>query len=595
MDQKKEKKQNKKIIRKIIRYIGSYNYILAISLFLGLISTIINVYIPRLLAKIINAFSDGVIEVMNGQDININYSYIVKIVIIMLIMCIFGNLIQYFQNILMANISIKLTYKLREEMDKKISKLPISYFDKVSNGDVLSKLTNDVDTMTSMLTYVVTSTFTSIITIIGIIVIMYYVNWICATVVLTVVITSFFVMKLVVKRTQNFFKSQQNLIGEVNGYIDEIYSQHNIVRAFNNEKDSIKTFNDINEKLYLSSWKASFFSALLTPIMFFLGHINYMIVISLACVLTVKGMIRIGDISSFISYVKSLNQPVQQLANITSVFQSIVAAAERIFDFLEEPEEDEGKTEINLANNIKGDIRFENVSFGYKEDERVIKNISFSVKAGQKAAFVGATGSGKTTVIKLLMKFYDINDGKIYIDGIDINKISKHDLRDMFSMVLQDSWMFSGSIFDNIRYGNLEATDEKVKLAAKSTYVDHFIKTLPQGYETILNDEATNISQGEKQLITIARAMVTNPQVLILDEATSSVDIKTERYIQKAMDNLMEGRTSFIIAHRLSTIRNADIIFFMSGGEILESGSHDELMKKNGYYANMYNSQYQTR
>lgn len=594
MDQKKEKKQNKKIIRKIIRYIGSYNYILAISLFLGLISTIINVYIPRLLAKIINAFSDGVIEVMNGQDININYYYIVKIVIIMLIMCIFGNLIQYFQNILMANISIKLTYKLREEMDKKISKLPISYFDKVSNGDVLSKLTNDVDTMTSMLTYVVTSTFTSIITIIGIIVIMYYVNWICATVVLTVVITSFFVMKLVVKRTQNFFKSQQNLIGEVNGYIDEIYSQHNIVRAFNNEKDSIKTFNDINEKLYLSSWKASFFSALLTPIMFFLGHINYMIVISLACVLTVKGMIRIGDISSFISYVKSLNQPVQQLANITSVFQSIVAAAERIFDFLEEPEEDEGKTEINLANNIKGDIRFENVSFGYKEDERVIKNISFSVKAGQKAAFVGATGSGKTTVIKLLMKFYDINDGKIYIDGIDINKISKHDLRNIFSMVLQDAWMFSGSIFDNIRYGNLEATDEEVKLAAKSTYVDHFIKTLPQGYETILNDEATNISQGEKQLITIARAMVTNPQVLILDEATSSVDIKTERYIQKAMDNLMEGRTSFIIAHRLSTIRNADIIFFMSGGEILESGSHDELMKKNGYYANMYNSQYQT-
>ena len=423
---------------------------------------------------------------------------------------------------------------------------------------------------------------------------MYTINWICATVAFLVVPATYFSIQFIVKHSQKFFKGQQKSLGSVNGYIEEVFLQHNIVKYFNAEEKSKKQFEKINNELYEYSWKSSFFSCLSMPIVFCLTDVSYLLVVATASILTLYGAITVGDIQSFISYVKNLKHPLSQISNVTFIIQRIVASSERVFEFLDAEEENQDeKINNQMPKEVKGNITFKNVCFGYNAGQNIVKNISFSVKAGQKVAFVGATGSGKTTIVKLLMRFYEINSGNIYIDDVYISVVAKSDLRSVFSMVLQDSWLYSGSVADNIRYSKLNATDEEVKEVAKMAYVDHFIKTLPQGYKTPIEDGAVNISQGEKQLLTIARAMLADPQILILDEATSSVDIKTEGLIQKAMDNLMKDRTSLIIAHRLSTVRNADVIFVIDEGKIVEFGSHDALMGINGLYAGMYNSQFQ--
>lgn len=581
--------KNKNIIYKLIKYISIYKLKIILALIFGLLSVFINIISPRLLALIINEFH----KITNNNFEFNNIKYIINITILLIILYLISNIFLYLQNYLMSKISVDLTYELRKQMNHKLNKLPVSYFDKISNGDILSRFVNDVDMMTSTLSHVVIQFFSSVITIIGTIIMMFIVNWICAIVILIIILLEYIIMNFIVKKSQKFFIAQQDLIGNLNTNIEEVYSQHSIVKVFNKEKQSVSLFKDINLRLYKSSWKASFFSSILTPIVFFLGNISLMLVIAISCILTVNGSMSVGDVLSFVSYVKNFNQPALQMSNIISVFQRILAAANRVFDFLEEPEEPEENNIIKLPENIKGNIRFENVCFGYKKDEEIIKNISFEIKAGQKVAFVGATGSGKTTIMKLLMRFYEINKGNIYIDGVNISGLSKKDLRNIFSVVLQDAWIFSGTIAENIKYGNLKVSDDGIKKISKAVHLDYYINNLPDKYNMLLSSDIDNISQGEKQLMMIARAMASNKKILILDEATSSVDIKTEQKIQKAMERLMKDRTSFIIAHRLSTIRNADIIFVMSDGKIIESGSHDELLKKSGYYANIYNSQYQ--
>ncbi|MBP0979887.1 MAG: ABC transporter ATP-binding protein [Oscillospiraceae bacterium] len=583
-------KTDKAVVYKLIKYISIYKFKIILALLFGLFSVVINIATPKFLALIIDEFYRALVD---GSGANlINIKYIINIIILIIVLYLVGNVILYFQGYLMSKVSVELTYKIRKEMNQKLNKLPVSYFDKVSNGDILSRFINDVEAMTSTLSRVLVQFFSSIITILGTLIAMFLISWRCATIVLVIILLDYIAMNFIVKRSQKFFKAQQNLIGDLNSCVEEFFSQHSIVKAFNAEKKSIELFEDINSRLYKSSWRASFFSTILTPIVFFLGNINCMLVISISCILTIRGSMSIGNVSAFINYVKNLNQPVLQMSNITSVFQKILAATQRVFDFLETKEEQQEKNIIKLPKEINGNIRFENVCFGYEKNKDIIKNISFEVKAGQKVAFVGATGSGKTTIIKLLMRFYEVNKGCIYLDEIDISRLSKDNLRQFFSMVLQDSWIFSGSIAENIRYGNSSASDEEIKKAAQLAYVDHYIQTFPDGYNTVLLNDGENVSQGEKQLLMIARAMITDPKILILDEATSSVDTKTERKIQRALDNLMKDRTSFIIAHRLSTIKNADIIFVMDDGQILESGSHEELLKKSGIYATLYNSQY---
>ena len=594
MKNKDKNKNTKEIFIKLIKYISIYRTRLILALIIGLVAISLNVIAPRLMARVIDEFYRAVVDSLGSTQINLNLQYVINTILTMMLLYLTGGVLMYMQGLIMADISVNLVYKLRKEMVQKISKLPISYFDKASKGDILSRLTNDVYMMTSMLSHAVTQTITAIIMVTGTIIMMYTINWICATVAFFVVPATYFSIQFVVKHTQKFFKGQQKSLGDVNGYIEEVFSQNSIVKYFNAEEQSEKNFEKINDELYKYSWKSSFFSCLSLPIVFCLTDVNYLLVVATASVLTLYGAITVGDIQSFVSYVKNLKNPLSQISNITFVVQRIVASSERVFEFLDaEEEHQDEKINNKMPKTIKGDITFKNVCFGYNTKENIIKNISFSVKAGQKAAFVGATGSGKTTIVKLLMRFYEINSGNIYIDDVDISSVAKSDLRSVFSMVLQDSWLYSGSVADNIRYSKLNATAEEVEKVAKMAYVDNFIKTLPQGYKTPIEDGAVNISQGEKQLLTIARAMLANPQILILDEATSSVDIKTEGLIQKAMDNLMKERTSFIIAHRLSTIRNADIIFVIDDGKIVESGSHDDLMKINGLYSGMYNSQFQ--
>ncbi len=577
---------------KIIKYISVYKYTLFFAILLGLFSIVITVSSPRLLAKIIDEFYRAITASMGTSGVNINLAYIKKIALLLILLYLLGSTLLYIQNYLISVISVKLTYKLKKEIVEKINRLPISYFDKVQNGDIMSRLTNDASTMTSMLSHTITNVFHSIVTIVGVIFMMYVINWVCATVAVIIVPIVYFSTRLIIKKSQRFFDLQQKLIGDINSHIEESYSQHNIIKAFNQEKQTIKNFDNINSKLYSAAWKSHFFSSLLTPIIFFLNKVNYLLVILVSSILTVKGQITIGDISSFIAYVKNLNEPLMKMAHITSELQKITAAAQRVFEFLEEEEEKPETNTMKPPKQIKGNIRFENVSFGYSKNEPVIKNVSFSIKAGQKAAFVGATGSGKSTIIKLLMRFYEIDSGNIYIDNVDIKNWSKKDLRSFFSIVLQDPWLYSGSIADNIKYSKSDATQQDIENAAKLAFVDSYINTLPHEYDTFLDSESNNISQGQKQLLTIARAIIADNLILILDEATSSVDIKTEQLIQKAIDNLMFKKTSVIIAHRLNTIKNADVIFVMSDGRIVESGSHEELIEKDGFYADMYFSFY---
>ena len=576
--------------KKLISYISNYKINLAIVFIFAVLSTIFSIIGPKLLGKTITELSQGFIRKITNTG-EIDFNKITKMLLILLALYIISALFTFIQGFIMTKVSQKITYNLRKEISEKIKKLPMSYFDKKTNGETLSLITNDVDTLSQNMDQSITQLITNTITVIGILIMMLSINPLMTLIALAIIPISLLLIGTIVKFSQKHFKNQQNYIAEINGTIEEMYSGQNIITAFNAEKHMLKKFNKQNEKLYESAWKSGFLSGLMHPIMVFIGNIGYVLISIIGGYFTIKGKIEIGDIQSFITYTKNFTHPITQLAQISNMLQTMMAAAERIFEFLEEKEEKPTKEQIQLEN-IKGDIEFKNVKFGYDENI-IIKNFNAKIKAGQKIAIVGPTGAGKTTIIKLLMRFYNINDGEILLDGKNINKIDKDEYRHLFGMVLQDTWVFSGTIMENIRYGKLDATDDEVKEAAISAHAHHFIKTLPDGYNMILNEETNNISGGQKQLLTIARAILANPKILILDEATSSVDTRTEILIQKAMDELMKGRTSFIIAHRLSTIKNADMILVMKDGDIIETGNHEELLNKNGFYANLYNSQFE--
>ena len=537
-----------------------------------------------------------VLDKVQGMDLSVkpsmNFDAIGDKIVLLVGIYFASAVFSYIVEWIMSGITQKVTYKLRKEIFAKISKLPLRYFDTNSYGDVLSRMTNDVDTISQTLSRGIVQVITSVTMIIGILIMMFSINSVLTIIALVILPVSALLVSLVVKRSQKLFVAQQEYLGEINGHIEEMYGGHVIVKAFNGEERAIKKFETINEKLYESSWKSQFFAGLLMPIMNVISNGGYVAIAVLGGKFAIEGKINIGDIQAFMQYMNQFTQPITQTANISNIFQSMAASAERVFEFLNEAEEKESAKEFKEIKNVKGNIKFENVKFGYNHDRVIIKGFSADIKAGQKIAIVGPTGAGKTTMVNLLMRFYDIDSGSIKIDGVDIKDMRREDVRKLFGMVLQDTWLFNGTIKENIAYAKPDATEDEIIEAAKSAYADHFIRTLPEGYDTVINEEADNISQGEKQLLTIARAMLANPPMLILDEATSSVDTRTELLIQKAMDKLTKGRTTFVIAHRLSTIKNADLILVMNYGNIVEKGKHQQLLEKNGFYASLYNSQF---
>ena len=546
------------------------------------------------MGKATTALFEGLISKVTGQSgSGIDFGYIGQIVIVLLVLYIISTVFSLIQGFAMSGIAQKVSYKMRKEISEKINRMPLKYFDTKTHGEVLSRVTNDVDTVSQTLNQSMSQIITSATTLIGVLIMMFSINWVMTLVALLIIPVSLGLISVVVKKSQRYFKSQQEYLGHVNGQVEEVYSGHNIVKAFNSEEREINKFNDLNDTLYKSAWKSQFLSGLMQPIMMFVGNLGYVLVSIIGGFLAIKGSIEVGDIQAFIQYVRSFTQPIAQTAQIANVLQSTAAAAERVFEFLDEEEEVKDVENPISTKEIIGEVEFNHVHFGYNPEKTIINDFTAKVKPGQRVAIVGPTGAGKTTMVKLLMRFYEVNEGNITIDGHNIKDFSRSDLRKMFGMVLQDTWLFNGSIMDNLRYGRLDATDEEVKRAAKAAHVDSFIKTLPDGYNMELNEEASNVSQGQKQLITIARAILADPKILILDEATSSVDTRTELLIQKAMDKLMEGRTSFIIAHRLSTIRDADLILVMKDGDIIEQGNHHELLEKGGFYASLYNSQFE--
>jgi ATP-binding cassette subfamily B multidrug efflux pump len=500
--------------------------------------------------------------------------------------------LSYIQGFIMTKVSTQISYGMRRDISQKINRMPLAYFDRVPNGEVLSRITNDVDTVTQTLNQSMTQIVTSVTQFIGVLVMMLTISPLMTLVALCILPLSLIIVSNVVKRSQPFFQKQQAYLGHANGHVEEMYGGHLVVTAFNGEEKSIKTFNEINDNLYNSAWKSQFLSGMMMPLMNFVGNLGYVGICILGGFLSLNGTITVGDIQAFIQYVRSFTQPIQQIANISNVLQQTAAAAERVFEFLDETEETPDPEQPLSPDLIQGEVAFAHVHFGYTPEKTIINDFSAIIQPGQKVAIVGPTGAGKTTMVKLLMRFYDVSEGAILLDGYDVRQFARNDLRDMFGMVLQDTWLYNGTILENIRYGRLAASDEDVLAAAKAAQVDHFVRTLPQGYDTVLNEEASNISQGQKQLLTIARTIVSEPKILIFDEATSSVDTRTEIAIQKAMDHLMEGRTSFIIAHRLSTIRDADLILVMKDGDIVETGKHEELLAKGGFYAELYQSQF---
>ncbi len=579
-------------LRKLLAYLGQYRISLIFVIAFSVISTVFAIVGPKILGNATTKIFEGIMGVVTGTGSGIDFDYVASIIITLVVLYVISATFSYIQGFIMTNISMKVTYNLRREISEKINKLPLKYFDKTSHGEVLSRVTNDIDVLNQTLTQSVTQIISSITMLVGILIMMFTISWEMTLVALCILPVSFLLIRLLVKRSQKHFAAQQEYLGHINGHVEEMYGGHIIMKAFNREKESMKKFTEYNNTLYTSAYKSQFFSGIMMPLMGFVSNVGYVGVCILGGYLAVNGTIAIGDIQAFIQYVRQFTQPITQIANISTILQSTMAAAERVFEFLEEEEESPDATTPVPLEGLEGNVTFQNVHFGYSDDKIIIHDFSADIKQGQKIAIVGPTGAGKTTMVKLLMRFYDVNSGAILLDGHDIRDFARNDLRGMFGMVLQDAWLSNGTIRENIRYGRLNATDEEVYKAAKAAQVDHFVRTLPGGYDMELNEEANNVSQGEKQLLTIARAILADPKVLILDEATSSVDTRTEVLIQKAMDNLMKNRTSFIIAHRLSTIRNADMIIVMNDGDIVEQGTHKELLAAGGFYANLYNSQF---
>lgn len=584
-------KDFKGTLKKVIQYIGGYKIAVIAVMICAALSALFSIVGPKILGKATTELSSGLMKKIAGTG-SMDFGYIGKILIIVLalygVSCIFA----FVQGFTMSTITQKICYKLRKEIVEKINRMPMKYFESKTNGEVLSRITNDVDTFGNGFNQSVTQLITSVTTMIGVLVMMLTISPLMTLITLLIVPLSLFFIGFVMKKSQKYFTQQQRVLGDINGQVEENYGGHLVVKAFGKEKDVLKKFDETNDELYTSAWRSQFLSGLMMPVMMFVGNLGYVAVAISGAFLAVKGTITIGDIQAFITYVKNFTQPMQQIAQVSNMMQSMMAAAERVFEFLGEEEEDQTTEDAVSIDHVEGVVDFENVKFGYNEDQIIIKNFNAHVKQGQQIAIVGPTGAGKTTMVKLLMRFYDVNDGQICLDGHNLKDYNRNELRNAFGMVLQDTWLFKGSIMENIRYGRLDATDEEVIEAAKSAHAHHFIKTLPGGYDFELNEEASNVSQGQRQLLTIARAILADNPVLILDEATSSVDTRTEHRIQKAMDNLMEGRTSFVIAHRLSTIRNADLILVMKDGDIIEQGNHDELMSQHGFYADLYNAQF---
>ena len=576
---------------KLISYLGKYlPAIIAVMLF-AIASTVFSIIGPKILGNATTELFNGIIAQLTGTG-DIDFEAVARILLFLGIIYLVSAVLSYIQGFIMTKVSTQISYGMRRDISQKINRMPLAYFDRVPNGEVLSRITNDVDTVTQTLNQSMTQIVTSVTQFIGVLVMMLTISPLMTLVALCILPLSLIIVSNVVKRSQPFFQKQQAYLGHANGHVEEMYGGHLVVTAFNGEEKSIKTFNEINDNLYNSAWKSQFLSGMMMPLMNFVGNLGYVGICILGGFLSLNGTITVGDIQAFIQYVRSFTQPIQQIANISNVLQQTAAAAERVFEFLDETEETPDPEQPLSPDLIQGEVVFAHVHFGYTPEKTIINDFSAIIQPGQKVAIVGPTGAGKTTMVKLLMRFYDVSEGAILLDGYDVRQFARNDLRDMFGMVLQDTWLYNGTILENIRYGRLAASDEDVLAAAKAAQVDHFVRTLPQGYDTVLNEEASNISQGQKQLLTIARTIVSEPKILIFDEATSSVDTRTEIAIQKAMDHLMEGRTSFIIAHRLSTIRDADLILVMKDGDIVETGKHEELLAKGGFYAELYQSQF---
>ena len=576
---------------KLFKYMERYKFRFTLMFVFAVAGTVFTIVGPKILGKATTELFNGLIAKVNGTG-SINFAKIGTILLWVMGLYLISSLFSLIQGFVMTGISNDVTYSLRKDISKKINRLPLNYFESRTNGEILSRITNDVDTLQMSLNQSMTQLITSVTTLIGVFVMMLSINgWMTLAAVLILPI-SMFIIQNVMKHSQKYFREQQEYLGNVNGQIEENFSGHNVVKVFNKENDVVEEFEKDNRKLYESAWKSQFFSGMMMPIMQFVGNLGYVMVALLGGVFVIKGSIEVGDIQSFFQYIRNFTQPIQQIAQVTNLLQSSAAASERVFEFLEEPEEEQSSQAVSDVSTLSGNVQFEHVEFGYNPDKIIVHDFSADVKDGQKIAIVGPTGAGKTTMVKLLMRFYDVNSGSIKVDGHDIREFDRSKLREMFGMVLQDTWLFSGTIMENIRYGRLDATDEEVIAAAKAAHIHHFIMQQPGGYQMVLDEETSNISQGQKQLLTIARAILADNKILILDEATSSVDTRTEVRIQKAMDNLMRGRTSFVIAHRLSTIRDAYLILVMKDGDIIEQGNHEELLAKKGFYCDLYNSQF---
>jgi ATP-binding cassette subfamily B protein len=579
-------------VKKMIAYIGKYKAAVVVVMISAVIATVLTVAGPKVMGKATTAIATGLSKKIAGTG-GMDFTYIAKILFITLGLYGASAVFTFIQGWIMTGVTQKMCYRMRKEISEKINRMPMKYFESRTYGEVLSRITNDVDTFGMALNQSITTIITSVATLVGVVAMMLSISPLMTLIAFVMLPLSMIFISLIVKKSQKYFERQQEYLGHINGQVEETFGGHTIVKVFNKEEETLARFNEDNKILYDSAWKSQFLSGLMHPIMVFVGNLGYVGVVISGSILAIKGVITIGDIQAFIQYVKQFTQPIQQIAQVTNQVQSMAAAAERVFEFLEEEEEDQTTDHAASVENVQGNVTFSHVKFGYNPDQIIIKDFSAQVTRGQKIAIVGPTGAGKTTMVKLLMRFYDVNEGAILVDGHNVKDFNRRELRQAFGMVLQDTWLFKGTIMENIRYGRLDATDEEVIAAAKAAHAHHFIQTLPGGYDMELNEDASNVSQGQKQLLTIARAILADNPIMILDEATSSVDTRTEVRIQKAMDNLTKGRTSFIIAHRLSTIRNADLILVMKDGDIIEQGNHDELLAQNGFYAELYNSQFE--